>query len=286
LFFFIHFIEQTACEDSQIEVDRISFRFALYINFFLCIKEIKILENRLDKILVERGLVKSRERAKELIQRHAVVVNGKVVNKPGKLISTNDEIVLTEKEIPWVSRGALKLIAALNHFNVTVSNKICLDLGASTGGFTEVLLAYGASLVYAVDVGHGQLDEKLRQDKRVVNLEKTHAKELNKSIIPHPPQVCVIDVSFISVVSVLPYVLPVLAPSANVIVLVKPQFEVGKKNLNKQGIVRDAKLYDHVLEKIKNYAKHLNLDCRNMIESPILGGDGNKEFLMNLVRFD
>lgn len=242
------------------------------------------MEDRLDKVLVDRGLVKSRERAKGLIQQNAVLVNGEVINKPSKLISTDDKIVLTEQEIPWVSRGALKLIAALDHFNVAISNKTCLDLGASTGGFTEVLLKYGASQVYAVDVGQGQLVEKLRRDKRVINLEKTHVKDLNKSTIPSLPEICVIDVSFISVEKVLPYLPPILASNADLIVLIKPQFEVGKNNLNKQGIVRDPKLYDPTLDKIKLCAKQLNIDCLGAIDSPILGGDGNKEFLLHLKR--
>ena len=245
---------------------------------------IKALENRLDKILVEKGLVSSRERAKALIQSNAVLVNHTITNKPGKIISSDDQIELLEQDIPWVSRGALKLVAALQQFSVNPLEKVCLDIGASTGGFTEVLLEQGAKLVFAVDVGHGQLVEKLRQDKRVVNLEKTHVKDLNVKSIFQKPVLCVIDVSFISLEKVLPFLPLILASKSEIIALIKPQFEVGKSNLNKQGIVKNDKLYPEVFKRIRHCAQLSGFETKEIMDSPIFGGDGNKEFLIHLSR--
>lgn len=242
------------------------------------------MENRLDKILVERGLVSSRERAKVLIQSDAVLVNGKVSNKPGKIISLDEEIELIEQEIPWVSRGALKLLAALEHFSIQPRNKVCLDVGASTGGFTEVLLEQGAKLVFAVDVGHGQLVEQLRQDERVVNLEKTHVKDLSLEMIFHRPELCVVDVSFISLEKVIPFLNPILASKSEIVALIKPQFEVGKSNLNKQGVVKNDKLYPEVFKRIRQCAQIAGFETKGIIDSPIFGGDGNMEFLIHLHR--
>lgn len=239
---------------------------------------------RLDKALVDIGLVSSRERAKSLIVQNAVQVNGTVVNKPGKLVSVSDDLTLLEAELPWVSRGALKLLSAIEHFNIDPHPKVCLDIGASTGGFTEVLLKKGARKVFAVDVGQGQLVEKIKSDERVVNLEKTHVKDLSEQLIPEKASLCVIDVSFISLEKVLPYLPPILDSHAEVVALIKPQFEVGKSNLNNKGIVKDAKLYNVVIDKVKQVAAELKFKVSQVVDSPILGGDGNKEFLIHLQR--
>jgi len=239
---------------------------------------------RLDKALVDFGLVSSRERAKVLIVQNCVQVNGVVVNKPGKIITETDAIELLQQELPWVSRGALKLLTALDQFNIDPSPKICLDIGASTGGFTEVLLKKGARKVFAVDVGQGQLVDKIKSDERVVNLEKTHVKDLTQEIISEKPSLCVIDVSFISLEKVLPYLPPILDSHAEVVALIKPQFEVGKSNLNNKGIVKDAKLYNVIIDKVKQVAAELEFKVSQVVDSPILGGDGNKEFLIHLQR--
>jgi 23S rRNA (cytidine1920-2'-O)/16S rRNA (cytidine1409-2'-O)-methyltransferase len=236
-------------------------------------------EERLDKILIKRGLAASRERAKTLIESGQVQVDGQVISKAGKLFSDSVHIVLMQEDLPWVSRGALKLLAALESFSIEPNNLVCMDIGASTGGFTEVLLSRNAQKVYCVDVGHGQLVDKIKNDLRVVNLEKTHVKDLDKNLIPDPIDLCVIDVSFISLEKVLPHLVAFLKPKAQVIALIKPQFEVGKGNLNSKGLVVDEKLYDEVIQRIQTSAKTLALEPKGTIPSPILGGDGNKEFL-------
>lgn len=242
------------------------------------------MEIRLDKLLLDKAYVTSRERAKSLILKSAVRVNGQIIDKPGKLIPVDAVIELLQEDIPWVSRGALKLAEALESFQVQVNNKVCIDVGASTGGFTQVLLSKGAEWVYAVDVGQGQLVELLRSDPRVINLEKTHVKELNKELIPRPPELCVIDVSFISLEKVLPFLPDILASNAEIIALIKPQFEVGKANLNNKGIVKSTVLYPEVIQKIEQVAKQIGFKKVGIIDSPILGGDGNKEFLIYLKR--
>ncbi|MFT7344627.1 MAG: 23S rRNA (cytidine1920-2'-O)/16S rRNA (cytidine1409-2'-O)-methyltransferase [Lentimonas sp.] len=242
------------------------------------------MEERLDKLLLELGLVSTRVRAEELIKVHGVMVNGKMVNKPGKKFDKEVKIQMLAEEIPYVSRGALKLKKAIEEFKVEVKNKICLDVGASTGGFTEILLENGAQKVYCVDVGHGQLHDKIKDDERIVNLEKTHVRELTPTIIDQKCSVCVIDVSFISLEKIFPFVQPLLDSNADCIVLVKPQFEVGKENIGKGGIVKNRSLYPTVIQKIKKIANNNNLNYKAHIESPILGGDGNLEFLMWLTK--
>ncbi|MFT5582363.1 MAG: 23S rRNA (cytidine1920-2'-O)/16S rRNA (cytidine1409-2'-O)-methyltransferase [Psychromonas sp.] len=242
------------------------------------------MEERLDKLLLELGLVSTRVRAEELIKVHGVMVNGKMVNKPGKKFDKEVKIQMLAEEIPYVSRGALKLKKAIEEFKVEVKNKICLDIGASTGGFTEILIENGAQKVYCVDVGHGQLHDKIKDDERIVNLEKTHVRELTSTIIDQKCSVCVIDVSFISLEKIFPFVQPLLDSNADCIVLVKPQFEVGKENIGKGGIVKNRSLYPTVIQKIKKIANNNNLSYKAHIESPILGGDGNLEFLMWLTK--
>lgn len=238
------------------------------------------MEERLDKLLIERGLVSSRTRGEELIKNGDVLVNGVSVEKPGKKIPTDAKIVLLNEELAWVSRGALKLLTAIEQFDISVEGKTFIDLGASTGGFTEVLLKNKAAQVYCVDVGHGQLHERIAADKRVVNIEKTHIRELTTAHIPSKVDGIVIDVSFISLEKVLPFTSSFVATDGVLVALIKPQFELEKKLLNKQGIVKSASNYPSVIERIKNAAIASNFDVLAVIDSPIVGGDGNKEFLL------
>lgn len=237
---------------------------------------------RLDKILIQRNLVSSRARAEEIIRTHGVLVDGKLINKTGKKFPVDCEIKMIEEEIPWVSRGALKLIAALEKWNPEIKDGIFMDIGASTGGFTEVLLEKGAKKVFCVDVGSDQLHDKIKLRKEIVNLEKTHVRELNSRIINEPIDGCVIDVSFISLKKVFPFIHTFLKEGGFVIALVKPQFEVGKDNVGKGGIVKNKSLYPVVLKDVAAEAKKNNLSKVATIESPVLGGDGNMEFLMIL----
>ena len=238
------------------------------------------MEERLDKLLVERGLVSSRTRGEELIKNGDVLVNGVSVEKPGKKIPTDAKIILLNEELAWVSRGALKLLTAIEQFEISVEGKTFIDLGASTGGFTEVLLKNNAAQVYCVDVGHGKLHERIAAETRVVNIEKTHIRELTTAHVPSKVDGIVIDVSFISLEKVLPFTSSFVATDGVLVALIKPQFELEKKLLNKQGIVKSASNYPSVIERIKNAAIASNFDVVAVIDSPIVGGDGNKEFLL------
>lgn len=242
------------------------------------------MEERLDKLLVERGLVTSRTRGEELIKNGDVLVNGVTLDKPGKKIPIDASIILLNEELTWVSRGALKLLKALDNFHVTVADKIFIDLGASTGGFTEVLLHHGASKVYCVDVGHGQLHERIAQSAKIVNLERTHVRELTSHLIPEQVDGVVIDVSFISLEKVIPFIVPFLKDGGDLIALIKPQFELDKKMLNKHGIVKSASVYPNVITKIETAARLSNFEIVSIIDSPITGGDGNKEFLLHAIK--
>lgn len=242
------------------------------------------MEERLDKILLQRGLVSSRVRAEQIIREVGVKVNGKLITKTGKKFPVDSVIEMVAEELPWVSRGALKLIEALSKWNPSIKDGVFMDIGASTGGFTEVLLSHEASKVYCVDVGKDQLHPKLKSDERVINLEKTHVRELTSRTIPESIDGCVIDVSFISLEKIFPFIHAFLKENAFVIALVKPQFEVGKENIAKGGIVKNKALYPEVIEKIKASALLNNLKYVDHIESPILGGDGNQEFLMYLIK--
>lgn len=241
-------------------------------------------EERLDKLIIERKLVSTRVRAEKIIEEKGVLVNGKLITKAGKKFPKTVEIVLIEEEIPWVSRGALKLLKALKEWQAEFKEKTVLDIGASTGGFTEVVLQNGAKQVFCVDVGSNQLHEKIKQDERVINLEKTHVRELNHNIIPIQVDYCLIDVSFISLEKIFPFIHLFIKSGGEVIALVKPQFEVGKENLSKKGIVRNEQLFPIVLKKIEQAALKSNFIFDAFCESPILGGDGNKEFLVRLKR--
>ncbi len=240
------------------------------------------MEERLDKILLNRNLVSSRARAEEVIKNDGVIVNGKLLNKSGKKIPIDATIELLTEELPWVSRGALKLIHAIEAWNPLIDNKIFLDIGASTGGFTEVLLSKNAAKVYCVDVGTDQLHPKIKNDPRTVNQEKTHIRELTHQVISDPIDGCVIDVSFISLSKVFPFIHSFLKEKAFVIALIKPQFEVGKENVGKGGIVKNKVLHQKCINDLIEIAKINQFIYEAHIPSPILGKDGNHEYLMYL----
>lgn len=237
------------------------------------------MEERIDKILLERGLVSTRVRAEEIIKNYGVKVNGKLFSKPGKKVPTDATIELLGQEIPWVSRAALKLIAALDHWHIDVKDQVFLDLGAGTGGFTEVLLYRGLLKSYCVDVAQKQLHAKLCSDERVCNLEKTQARDLTEKLIPQQIDGLVVDVSFVSLEKVLPFTIPFLKAKATVILLIKPQFELGKEALNKAGVVKDNSQIPALLTHIKQMAQRNQLLWKGYMDSPILDGEGNAEFL-------
>ena len=238
-------------------------------------------KKRLDSLLVERGIIQSRERAKGLILSGDVRVNGNPVNKAGTLIDENAEIEIT-KDIPYVSRGGLKLEKAIKEFNINVKDKVAIDVGASTGGFTDCLIQYGAKKVYAVDVGYGQLAWKLRNDPRVVIIERKNVRYIKPSDIGEPVDIATIDVSFISLKLVLPVVKNLLKENGEIIALIKPQFEVGKGEVGKGGIVKDEEKHKKVISEIKSFAIDSGFKVLNVTESPIAGQKGNVEFLIYL----
>ncbi len=241
-------------------------------------------KERIDKILVERGLVASRERARALILAGQVLVADNVVDKAGTRIFIDAEIRLKKNDIPYVSRGGLKLEKALAAFPILVDGVIALDVGASTGGFTDCLLQHGAARVYAVDVGYGQLDWKLRSDDRVVNLERTNIRHVDAASIPEKPGLAVIDASFISLEKVLPPTLQLLAADAQIIALIKPQFEVGRGEVGKGGVVRDQAKHEQVIARIRQFAVTSGCEVIGLTDSPLLGPKGNREFLIALQR--
>jgi 23S rRNA (cytidine1920-2'-O)/16S rRNA (cytidine1409-2'-O)-methyltransferase len=238
-------------------------------------------KSRLDTLLVERGLAESRARAQALVLAGLVWSEGKRLDKPGVALAADTPLELRGREHPWVSRGGVKLAHALDHFAIDVGGAVALDIGASTGGFTDVLLAQGAKRVYAVDVGHGQLAWKLRQDPRVVVRERCNARHLTRAEIPEPPDLIVCDASFISLTVVLPAALALAAPGAGLVALIKPQFEVGKGRVGKGGVVRDAALHREVCERITSWLEgQPGWHVLGIVESPIRGPEGNVEFLV------
>ncbi|WP_243371629.1 TlyA family RNA methyltransferase [Geotalea sp. SG265] len=241
-------------------------------------------KERLDKILLDRGLAPSRERAKALIMAGQVVVDDHLADKAGQMVSVDAEIRLKGEVLPFVSRGGLKLQKALDEFAIDVTGLVVMDVGASTGGFTDCLLQRGAAKVIAVDVGYGQLAWKLRQDARVVNLEKTNIRYLEPEKLEEVPQMAVIDASFISLDKVLPPVLNLISPSAAVVALIKPQFEVGRGEVGKGGVVRDGRKHAEVIAAITAMALDLKLEVKGVTESPIQGPKGNREFLIYLAK--
>jgi 23S rRNA (cytidine1920-2'-O)/16S rRNA (cytidine1409-2'-O)-methyltransferase len=244
------------------------------------------LKVRLDKLLLERGVAASRERAQSLILAGKVLVNGQKIEKAGAAVDTAADLRLLGEDLKYVSRGGLKLEKALDHWRIDVSGTVCLDVGASTGGFTDCLLQRGAGRVIAVDTGYGQISFRLRQDARVRLLEKTNARYLTREQILEVVDLVVMDVSFISATLVLPAVMAAAFPDNSsprkkiVVVLVKPQFEVGREQVGKGGIVRDAALQTAAVEKVRQTLLGLGCGCTDVIESPILGAEGNREFLL------
>lgn len=237
---------------------------------------------RADVVLVERGFFTSRARAQEAIAAGLVTVNGAVIRKASDTVP-EEAVITAEQPHPYVSRGGVKLAAALDAFRIDPKGCICLDIGASTGGFTEVLLMRGAAHVYAVDVGHGQLHYKIVGDPRVTNLESTDARSLSPALVPEPADLLVSDVSFISLKLVLPPAIALLKPRATLAVLVKPQFEAGRDHV-KKGIVRDEAIHRAVCEDIQAFVTSLGFTPLGLIPSPIEGGDGNREFLLGARR--
>jgi 23S rRNA (cytidine1920-2'-O)/16S rRNA (cytidine1409-2'-O)-methyltransferase len=244
---------------------------------------------RLDKLLVERGLVASRERAQRLILAGKVLVDEQKVDKAGSQVAADCAIRLLGGDLKYVSRGGLKLERALAHWSIDVAGKLCLDVGASTGGFTDCLLQHGAARVIAIDTGYGQMDFKLRQDPRVCLMEKTNARYLTAAALGETVDFLAMDVSFISATLVLPAVVEsAFAVGAErsgrkMVVLVKPQFEVGKEQVGKGGIVRDDKAQLAALDKVRSAVGNLGAVQLDSIESPILGAEGNREFLLYAV---
>lgn len=232
--------------------------------------------------MVEKKLAPSRQRARAMIMAGKILVNSRPVDKAGFLVRATDSIGLKEKDIPYVSRGGLKLEAALRSLEVNPDGCVCLDVGASTGGFTDCLLQKGAIRVYAVDVGYGQLAWKLRQDSRVVVIERTNIRHMPPQAIPEPVDLITIDVSFISLKIVVPAVLDFMARDARILALIKPQFEVGKHQVGKGGVVRDAKLHNRTIETLSTFFSAKGLSCGSVLPSPIPGPKGNREFFILL----
>jgi 23S rRNA (cytidine1920-2'-O)/16S rRNA (cytidine1409-2'-O)-methyltransferase len=237
---------------------------------------------RIDKLMVQRQLAGSRERARALIMAGRVLVDDQPVDKAGAQVDQEASIRLKGEDIPYVSRGGLKLARALETFQVTAAGRTALDVGASTGGFTDCLLQEGARKVFAIDVGYGQLAWKLRHDQRVINLERTNIRYLTADQLDETPDLAVIDASFISLEKVLPSTTALVKPGSDIIALIKPQFEVGKGQVGKGGVVRDPDQHAQVIEKIKLIAAQAGCQVMQLCESPILGTKGNREFLMHL----
>ncbi len=242
------------------------------------------MKERLDKILVDKGIVQSRERARALIMAGKVMVKGKKVDKAGEMVLADADIVLVGEDIPYVSRGGLKLEKALDEYKIDVTGKIAMDVGASTGGFTDCLLQRGAKKVYAVDVGYGQLDIKLRNDPRVINIERQNIRYLEKKDIPEDIDLITIDSSFISLVKIIPKALEFIGEYGVIIALIKPQFEVGKGEVGKGGVVRDEAKHKAVVEKIRRFCSDSGLSVIGVVESPIFGPKGNREFLIYAIK--
>jgi len=235
-------------------------------------------KQRLDVALVERGLTDTRSKAQSLIMARRVLVNGVHVDKAGSNVSDDDVVAIEQLEHPWVGRGGMKLAHALREFNVSVEGKTCADIGASTGGFTDVMLKSGARKVYAIDVGYGQLDASLRNDPRVINREKVNARYLDETSFDEPIDFVSMDVSFISLKLILPAVKSFLR--GELVALIKPQFEVGKHDVGKGGIVRDDAKRDEAVQSVVAFAREIGFEVRGVIESPVKGAEGNVEFLM------
>jgi 23S rRNA (cytidine1920-2'-O)/16S rRNA (cytidine1409-2'-O)-methyltransferase len=242
-------------------------------------------KQRLDQMLVERGLAESRARAQALVLAGLVWSEGRRLDKPGTALAPQTPLELRGREHPWVSRGGVKLAHALSHFAIAARDCVALDIGASTGGFTDVLLSAGARRVYAVDVGHGQLAWKLRGDARVIVLERCNARYLTAAEVAEPVDLVTCDASFISLMTILPAALALAAPAAQLVALIKPQFEVGKGRVGSGGVVRDPALHQEVCERISTWlAAQPGWQVEGLTQSPITGPEGNIEFLVHARR--
>ena len=240
------------------------------------------MKERLDVLLVSQGLATSREKAKAVIMAGNVLVNGQREDKAGTMIDVKAQITVKGTQLKYVSRGGLKLEKAMSHFDLTLDGKVCMDVGASTGGFTDCMLQNGAVKVYSVDVGHGQLDWKLRNDERVTCMEKTNIRYVVPEDIAEPPAFVSIDVSFISLTKVLLPVRNLMTADGEVVCLIKPQFEAGREKVGKKGVVRDPKVHEEVIHKVIDYAAEIGLESRKLEFSPIKGPEGNIEYLLHL----
>lgn len=242
------------------------------------------MKERLDVLLVQRGMAASREKAKAMIMAGEILVDGEREDKAGSMFP--DTVTITQKgrPLPYVSRGGLKLEKAMTHFGLELAGKVCMDVGASTGGFTDCMLQNGAAKVYAVDVGHGQLDWKLRNDERVVCMERTNIRYVTPEDIGEPVQFVSIDVSFISLTKVLLPVRQLMAEGAQMTALIKPQFEAGREKVGKKGVVRDPAVHLEVIRQVLDYARSISFGVRHLEFSPIKGPEGNIEYLAHLVK--
>lgn len=235
---------------------------------------------RLDQLVYDKGYADSREKAKAIVMSGNVYIKGQKADKPGLQVLPETEIEVRIKELPFVSRGGYKLDKALKVFPVDPADKICIDCGASSGGFTDVLLQHGAKKVYAVDVGYGQLAWKLRNDERVVNLERTNLRYVTDEQIPEKPDIAVCDVSFISLKLVMPSVAKLLREDADIVCLIKPQFEAGREQVGKKGVVRDRKVHEAVINDILSFMPTIGFSVMGLDYSPIRGPEGNIEYLL------
>lgn len=250
--------------------------------YWSCLKLSKV---RLDVLVFQRGLAPSREKARVMIQAGLIMANGQRMDKPGTLVAEESILEIHGKRPPYVSRGGLKLEKALQVFAVELKGRTLLDVGASTGGYTDCALQHGAHKVYAVDVGYGQLDWTLRNDPRVINLERTNIRYLSQNELPEAIDVVTVDVSFISTRLVFPAVIPFLKRDGMVIALIKPQFEAGRDQVGKKGVVRDRAVHLKVLQKALKFAREEGLYCHGLIFSPLKGPQGNIEFFLLLKLF-
>lgn len=242
------------------------------------------MKERIDIILTDKGFFPSREKAKTALMAGLVFVDGQRVDKPGTQIDIAAQIEVRGDTCPYVSRGGLKLEKAMDLFRFDLKDSVCVDMGASTGGFTDCMLQKGARKVYAIDVGYGQLDYKLRIDDRVVNMEKTNIRYMDAALITEPADLISIDVSFISLKLIFPKAAEVLADDGSIVCLVKPQFEAGREQVGKKGIVRDRKVHEEVIGKVARYASDNGLYPKGLTYSPVTGAKGNIEYLMYLTR--
>jgi 23S rRNA (cytidine1920-2'-O)/16S rRNA (cytidine1409-2'-O)-methyltransferase len=240
-------------------------------------------KQRLDKLLLASQLAPTRQKAQSLIIAGLVRVNGERMDKPGTMVAVDSRLELAGDSCPYVSRGGLKLAAGLDYFGIDPEGLVCADVGASTGGFTDCLLQRGAARVYAIDVGYGQLAWKLRQDPRVVVMERTNARKLKPGDIPEPLDFVVIDASFISLKLLITPLLPFFRAQVSILALIKPQFEAGRERVGKGGVIRDPAIHQQITDEVVEFTASLGLHSRGVIPSPILGPKGNREFLIHLV---